>query len=66
MKNVALDGTPVLQLDVDGADSAFHPATDRDLLRKDTALDLCAIADQKIRGPQLAFDSTEDLRWTIA
>jgi hypothetical protein len=29
-------------------------------------LDMRAIADQKIRGMQVAFDSTEDLGWTIA
>src|SRR6266516_4019796 len=36
------------------------------VLHNDAALDLCAIADQKIRGAQLAFDSAVDLRWTIA
>src|SRR5262249_53977923 len=66
MKNVALDGTTALQLDADGADSALHPATDRDVLRNDTALDLCAIANKKIGAPHLAFDSAETLRWTIA
>jgi hypothetical protein len=66
MKNVALDRTTVLQLDADGTDGAFDAAADCDVLRHDAALDLCAIADQKIRGAQLAFDSAEDLRWTIA
>jgi hypothetical protein len=27
---------------------------------------LCAVADQKIRGAQLAFDPAKHLRWTIA
>src|SRR4029077_10638701 len=45
---------------------ALDAAADRDVLRNDAALDLRTIADEKIRGPQLAFDSAEDLRWTIA
>src|SRR5215831_5870046 len=51
MENVALDRPTVLQLDADGADAA---------------LDLCAIADEKIGGAQLAFDAAEDLRRTVA
>src|ERR687887_2220295 len=66
MENVTLDRTAVLQLDADGTDRALDAAADGDVLRDDTALDLRAIADQKIRGAQLAFDSAEDLRWTIA
>src|SRR5213080_3341971 len=66
MKNVALDRPTVLQLDADGTDGALDAAADRDVLRNDAALDLCAIADEKIGGAQLAFDSAEDLRWTIA
>src|SRR5215472_9160977 len=66
MKNVTLDRPTVLQLDADGTDGALDAAADRDVLRNDAALDLCAIADKKIRGAQLAFDSAEDLRRTIA
>src|SRR5262249_56455232 len=66
MKNVTLDRTTVLQLDADGTDSALDAAADCDVLRNDVALDLCAIADQELRGAQLTFDSAEDLRWTIA
>src|SRR4029450_11898244 len=66
MENVALDRTTFLQLDADGTDRALDAAAHCDVLRNDAALDLCAIADQKIRGTQLAFDSAEDLRWTIA
>jgi hypothetical protein len=58
--------TTVLQLDADGTNGALDTAADCDVLRDDAALDLCAIADQEIRGAQLAFDSAEDLRWTIA
>src|SRR5262245_7700300 len=65
MKNVTLDRTTVLQLDADGTDSALDAAADCNALRNDVALDLCAFADQKIRGAQLAFDSAQDLRWTI-
>src|SRR5215831_11517767 len=65
MKNVTLDYTTVLQLDVDGTDSALDAAADRDLLRNNTPLNLCTIAEQEIRGPQLAFDSAEDLRLTF-
>jgi len=66
MKNVTLNGTTVLQLDPDGMDGALDAAADRDVLRNDAAFDLCAIADQKIRGAQLAFDPAKHLRWTIA
>jgi hypothetical protein len=66
MKNVALNRPTVLQLDADGTDGALDAAADCDVLRNDAALDLCAIADEKIRGAQLAFDSAEDLGWTIA
>jgi hypothetical protein len=48
------------------ADGALDAAADGDVLRNDAALDLCAIADHKIRSAQLAFDPAEDLRWTIA
>src|SRR6266511_2401715 len=66
MENVTLDHTTVLQLDADGTDRALDAPADRDVLRNDAALDLYDIVDQKIRGAQLAFDSAEDLRWTIA
>src|SRR6266540_1980818 len=66
MENVTLDHTTVLQLDADGTDRALDAPADRDVLRNDAALDLCAIADEKIRGAQLAFDSAKDLRRTIA
>src|SRR2546430_3057981 len=66
MENVTLDHTPVLQLDADGTDRALDAPADRDVLRNDAALDLCAIADEKIRCAQLAFDPAEDLRRTIA
>src|SRR5215831_277593 len=66
MENVALDRPTVLQLDADGADGALDAAADRDVLRNDAALDLCAIADEKIGGAQLAFDAAEDLRRTVA
>src|SRR5262249_14775590 len=42
MKNVTLDRTTVLQLDVDGTDSALDAAADCHVLRNDVALDLCA------------------------
>src|SRR6266481_952182 len=66
MKNVTLDHTTILQLDTDGTDSALDAAADCHVLRNDAALDLCAIADQKLRGAQLTFDSAKDLRWTRA
>src|SRR5919201_6854540 len=66
MENVTLDRTTVLQLDADSTDRALDAAADGNVLRDDTALDLRAIADQKIRGAQLTLDLAEDLRWTIA
>src|SRR6266480_2258873 len=66
MENVTLDRATILQLDADGTDRALDAAAHCDVLRDDAALDLCAIADQKIRCAQLAFDSAEDLRWTVA
>src|SRR6266487_4769631 len=66
MENVTLDRTTILQLDADGTDRALDAAAHCDVLRNDAALDLRAIADQKIRGAQLALDPAEDLRWTIA
>jgi hypothetical protein len=65
MKNVTLDHTTVLQFDVDGTNSALDAAADCDVLRNNAPLDLCAIADQEIRGAQLAFDSAEHLSWTM-
>ena len=66
MKNVTLDHTTALLLDANGTDSALDAAADCHVLRNDAALDLCAIADLEIRGAQLAFNSAEDLCWTIA
>src|SRR6516165_7815944 len=66
MKNVTLDHTTILQLDTVGTDSALDAAADCHILRNDAALDMCAIADLEIRGAHLAFDSAEDLRWTLA
>src|SRR5215216_7233899 len=66
MKNVTLDSTTALQLDSDATDGALYAAADGDVLGNDTALDLCAIADQKVGGAQLAFDAAEHLRRTIA
>src|SRR6266498_1508194 len=66
MENVTLDCPTVLQLDAHGTDRALDAAADGDVLCNDAALDVCAIADQEIRGAQLAFDSAEDLRWTFA
>ena len=65
MKNVTLDRATVLQLDANGTDSALDPATDCHILRYDAALNLCAIVYLEIRGADFAFDSAEDLRWTI-
>src|SRR5919198_1736430 len=62
MENVTLDRTTVMQLDTDGTDRALDAAADGNVLRDDTALDLRAIADQKIRGAQLTLDLAEDLR----
>src|SRR6266699_2827413 len=66
MKNVTLHRTTILQFDVNATDSALDAAADCDVLRNNAALDLSAIADQKLRGAQLAFDSAKDLRWTLA
>src|SRR5215472_16011684 len=66
MKNIALHRPTVLQLDADGTDGALDAAADRDVLRDDAALDLGAVADEKIGGAQLAFDAAEDLRRTVA
>ena len=66
MKNITLDGTAVLQFDVDGTDGALDAAADCDVLRDDAAFDLCGIAYQEIGRAQLAFDSAKDLHWTIA
>ena len=67
MKNVTIDSTTVPELDADGTDGALDTAADGDVLGNDAALDLSAIAYQEIRrGAQLALDSAEDLRWTIA
>src|SRR6516164_7062435 len=66
MKNVSLDRTTVLQLDTHGTDGALNMAADRDVLRNHAAIDRCAIADQEIGSAQLAFNSAEDLSWTIA
>src|SRR6266481_9655375 len=65
MKNVTLHRTTILQFDVDATDSALDAAADCDVLRNNAPLDLCAIADQEIRGAQLAFDSAEHLSWSI-
>src|SRR5258708_32354806 len=66
MNHAALHRPTVLQLDADSPDSALDAAADCHVLRNDAALDLCAIADQKLRGAQLTFDSAKDLRWTRA
>src|SRR6516162_5544790 len=65
IKNFTLDRTTILQLDAVGTYGALDAAADCNGLRNDVALDLCAIADQEIRGTQLAFDSAQDLSWTI-
>ena len=49
-----------------GTDSALDAAADCHVLRNDAALDLCALVDLEIRGAHFAFDSAEDLCWTIA
>src|SRR5262245_14968384 len=64
MKDITLDRPTVLQLDADGTDGALDAAADRDVLRDDAALDLGAVADEKIGGAQLAFDAAVDLRRT--
>jgi hypothetical protein len=66
MKNVSLDCTTVLQLYTHGSDGALNAAADCDILGNHAAIDRCAIADQEIGSVQLAFNSAEDLSWTIA
>jgi hypothetical protein len=66
MKNVPLDCTTVLQLYTHGSDGALNAAADCDILGNHAAIDRCAIADQEIGSAQLAFNSAEDLSWTIA
>src|SRR5215218_9964196 len=65
MNDVALNVSPH-QVHPDRSDGALDAAADRDFLRLDTALDLCAFADHELGGAQLALDSAEDLRWTTA
>src|SRR5215468_7622327 len=65
-KNCSRHRTTVLQLDANGTDGALDAAADCYVLRNDAALDLCTIVDLEIRGAHLAFDSAEDLRWTLA
>jgi hypothetical protein len=66
MKNVSLDRAAVLQLYAHGTDGALNAAADRDILGNHAAIDRCAIADQEIGSAQLAFNSAEDMSWTIA
>src|SRR4029077_21001038 len=66
VKNVTFDRATILQLDADGTDGALDAAADGDVLCNNVTFDLCAFADQKIRGAQLAFDPAKHLRWTIA
>src|SRR5262249_42042523 len=66
MKNVALDRATALQPDANGTDSALDAAADCHVLRNDAALDLCTLADLEIRSAHFAFNSAEDLCWTIA
>ena len=66
MKNVALDRATALQSDANGTDSALDAAADCHVLRNDAALDLCAFADLEIGSAHFAFNSAEDLSWTIA
>src|SRR5262245_4921637 len=66
MKNVALDDTSALKHDPEAVDATLDAAADRDVLSNNVALDLCAIADQEIRGAQLAFDLAEHLRGPVA
>jgi hypothetical protein len=66
MKNVSLDCTTVLQLYTHGSDGALNAAADCNILGNHAAIDRCAIADQEIGSSQLAFNSAEDLSWTIA
>src|SRR6266550_120755 len=66
MKNVSLDRTTVLQLYTHRTNDALNAAADCDILGNHAAIDRCAIADQEIGSAQLAFNSAEDLSWTIA
>jgi hypothetical protein len=66
MKNVSLDRTTVLQLYTHGTDATLNAAADCDILGNHVAIDHCTIADQEIGSAQLAFNSAEDLSWTIA
>src|SRR6516165_9042872 len=66
MKNVSLDCTTVLQLYTHGSDGALDAAADCNILGNHAAIDRCAVADQEIGSSQLAFNSAEDLSWTIA
>jgi hypothetical protein len=66
MKNVSLDRTTVLQLYTHGTDGALNATADCDILGNHAAIDRCAITDQEIGSAQLAFNSAEDLSWTIA
>jgi hypothetical protein len=66
MENVSLDCTTVLQLYTHGSDGALNAAADCNILGNHAAIDRCAIADQEIGSSQLAFNSAEDLSWTIA
>jgi hypothetical protein len=65
MKNVSLDRATVLQLYTHGTDGALNAAADCDILSNHTAIDRCAFADQEVGSAQLAFNSAEDLSWTI-
>src|SRR5215467_353709 len=66
MKNITIDSTAVAEPDAHGMYGALNVAADCDVLGHDVALDLGASTYKKIRCAQLAFDSAEDLRWTIA
>src|SRR5262252_6821945 len=66
MKNITIDSPAVAEPDAHGMYGALNVAADCDVLGHDVALDLGASAYEKIRCAQLAFDSAEDLRWTIA
>src|ERR1700745_2279840 len=66
MQNVSLDRTTILQLDTHRTDAPLNVAADCDILGDHAAVDRFACADQNIGGMQLAFNSTENLSWTIA
>src|SRR5262249_16414388 len=65
MKNVTLDRTTILQLDAVGTYGALDAAADCNGLCNDVALDLRTIPHLDLSGPPLAFNSAEDLSWTI-